>query len=124
MRTSNVIESSEDGYGVERPIRFSHYNLEFGVVVSKWADLDGAREAADFLKNWVRALSIQEARSLHERLVQSDAAYGDDPVWSAPEMDAVMGAQLSARNCGLAVRGGVHDNHQCNCFLVPLPYGD
>jgi len=117
-----MIVLSENGYGTECPVRFVRHNLEFGVVVSHWGDLEGAQMAADYLQSWLRTLNVQEAESLHELLARSEAAYGDDPSWRTAQMQALNDARLSARGRGLAAGGKANEGFSCNCFVVALPY--
>lgn len=61
---------------------------------------------------------------LHRVLVESDQAYGDDPIWDVPEMTNLIAAQDRARNAGLVASAApsLNKNHNCICRLLPLPF--
>ena len=118
-----MIVPRKDGWGSESPIAVRHQDADFGIVVSGWGNIEGAENAVIALRNWVKTLDRQTAQRLHDLLLRSDTAYGDDPIWEASEMRMLASAQLAARRERLrAGEDGANDAHECSCRLVPSPY--
>jgi hypothetical protein len=101
---------------------FEHYGKWFGIVVDDWGDPQGAGATAAALKQYVIGLDGPCVKSLHLALTESDAAFGDDPIFDSPAISDLYAAIQIARNTGLdASEEPLNTGRRCTCQLVPLP---
>jgi len=100
---------------------FEQHGLWFGIVVEDWGDPRGATKAAATLRSYVNGLDNLDVEALHNALIESDEAFGDDPIWESGPIAGLHGARMNAHQAGIEVSAEeLNEGHHCVCWLAPL----